>query len=514
MKLSEKSTRPARLRLPDFAGRSITLPDNPESWDELLASGKNLLLLGLGPGNPASLPFVKNVEESGGRIFWLEDESTFNALAQAQERAIPQSWTRLRELNETVLNDCQIYFYRVGLRLAPDFWSPLLGELDARKFHCKSHGKSTSLWLPGNERQLLHLELKNAFSNVGFAKICETMPHSIGELTKSWSNDAPDFVLSVNFRGLDPDGRIFQLCQALEIPVAIWLVDNPWNLLSGVRLPWWKKANLFLTDASFIPDLRALGAERLYFCPLAASSHMLKAQALPPGNGAPLFVGRSSFPDHAAFFSGIGHDAALEKMANDMVLQARQQADLPDCHWWSKKYSLEPWPGLAYRKIGHGADKCSALNRARWLQTVRKSGLKLIGDAGWQKFLPDIQIFPPVDYYGVLAKEYRNAECVLNVTSLLLPHSLNQRHFDVWTSGGFLLSDATPGLEIFPEELVRPIVLNHPDEFSERLNYFRRNHSRKAELIRAWQELIEGHHLYEHRVRSILDQCFSTTVVD
>ena len=43
-----------------------------------------------------------------------------------------------------------------------------------------------------------------------------------------------------------------------------------------------------------------------------------------------------------------------------------------------------------------------------------------------------------------------------------MSEALTQRHFDVWAAGGFLLTDRTPGLDIFPRELVEPIVLRPP----------------------------------------------------
>ena len=71
------------------------------------------------------------------------------------------------------------------------------------------------------------------------------------------------------------------------------------------------------------------------------------------------------------------------------------------------------------------------------------AGLVVVGDKGWKHHLPpgppETPLLPPVDYYTTLPGLYRAASYTFNVTSLLLPGGLTQRHFDVWRAGGFLL---------------------------------------------------------------------------
>ena len=55
--MAEQSTRPQRVRLPDFAGRAVSLPNGPEAWI-CRGEGDAVLLLGLGPESGANLPQV------------------------------------------------------------------------------------------------------------------------------------------------------------------------------------------------------------------------------------------------------------------------------------------------------------------------------------------------------------------------------------------------------------------------------------------------------------------------
>ena len=72
-----------------------------------------------------------------------------------------------------------------------------------------------------------------------------------------------------------------------------------------------------------------------------------------------------------------------------------------------------------------------------------------MGDDAWQDILATKHTFyPPADYYKILPSYYKNSLFTLNLTSLLMPANLSQRHFDVWKHHGFLLSSPSEGMEI------------------------------------------------------------------
>ncbi|MDR2572975.1 MAG: DUF3880 domain-containing protein [Desulfovibrio sp.] len=511
-----------RVRLRDFADRPISLPDGPEAWEPwprpTPGDGKDaedILLLGLGPGRPESLSFTKDKN-----VFWLEEPRILRLLNVARPPGdIPDHWRQvsIRRALELV-PQCRVHIYRLNGRLAPLFWGPVMGSIAAGRVNpgqagamhatrrnAEKEGRGMVL-LPGTAARLLHQELASAFRNAGFT-VAEMplwnerpRPFAVWETAVA---SRPALVLSVNLRGLDPDGEIFWLCRALRVPVAIWCVDNPWHLLSALPLPWWKEATLFVTDASFIPALREAGAGKAHYLPLAVAPHMWRGLAREQPL-QPVFAGHSAFPDRERFFAA-AHPP-------EETLEHAAQGALPGCpdspaagphfHWWMDKLKLCPWPGQAARRAGFGADTCSRLRRARWIAAALAAGLRLIGDDGWRALLPGIPVLPPVDYYTALPDCYARS-AVLNVTSLLLPHSLSQRHFDVWAAGGLLLTDATPGLEIFPAELTRPVVLEKPEDFAPRLALLRANSVAVFRLREQWREALREGHCYEHRVARI-----------
>ncbi|MBD5553471.1 MAG: glycosyltransferase [Desulfovibrio sp.] len=478
--------RPSRKRCPDFAGRLISLPEEPENWQQLTAGADGIVLLGLGPGDPQNLPFIKAA--GGQKIFWLESPQ-----GAADAPLAPADWVALAPGQAaSAMAGRSVYFYRPGLRLAPDFWAPLLAR--AAIGSAPAATRPGLVWLPGNDRQLLHAELRAGLRELGYGSIAErSLPPD--EWLASFGSHKPELALSVNFRGLDPEGRIFGFCRELDIPLAIWLVDNPWNLLTGIPLPWWRQARLFVTDASFIADLKRYGAKNARYLPLAAAQHMFGAR--PQREVAePAFIGRSAFPGRERFFAAVKQEAGLLAQAEAEMRAGK----LPDFHWWQNRLDLPLWPGSQVRQISQGADICSGSRRAHWAAQGLAAGLSIIGDAGWRELLPGARILPPVDYYAQLPEIYARHACILNVTSLLLPGSLNQRHFDVWAAGGFLLTDGTAGLALFPDELTDKVTLAAPGEFGERLAFFQQRPALKAELGHAWRECLLAGHTYRHRL--------------
>jgi spore maturation protein CgeB len=107
-----------------------------------------------------------------------------------------------------------------------------------------------------------------------------------------------------------------------------------------------------------------------------------------------------------------------------------------------------------------------------------------------------------VDYYARLPGIYAKARYNICLTSLQLPQGLNQRHFDIWMAGGLCLSDATPGLGLFPRELTRPITFTQANDIAA---VAEQADSRRTFLIADWQSHLLEHHTYAHRVRTVLD---------
>lgn len=530
---------PPRLRITDSLGRGQSLNTGATAFETWPAPSKatRLLVLGLGPYTPTEQPYFEDITKQYTEILWIECPTFEQTLGTPP--ALPPKWRRLSsadaldEICQCDVRHCDVRVYRQNGRLFPEFWGPLWGEVQRQSLQLPLFPKAApTVVLLSDKGGLLTRELSSSFAEAGFSvQSLAPAPVHNASAHQQWQQilreHRPALVFSVNGQGLDAEGALFHLLQACQVPVALWFVDNPWHILSRFRLPWWRGAQLFCTDAAFVNDLHRAGAAQTAHLPLAVAPHMWQAQpyASPYSADIPygplekiLFVGRLSFPQRQAFFGA----ARVPKEILDEALALVEQGGNPHSQWWAHKLGLEPqqlWPGHAARSAGLGAEECALRKRLLWLQAAEHCGLSHYGHsladneilhktAGFDSQFCELpkKAHPPVDYYGGLARLYATAPYTLNVTSLLLPHGLTQRHFDVWAAGGFLLTDTNRGLDIFPAQLVDEIRLARPQDLAHRLHRLDADPAHRRHLQEAWQEHLRANHCYKHRIATICEQ--------
>jgi hypothetical protein len=486
-------------------GRELTPPSGSEQF-ERLGAGQAALFLGLGPAPAAAMALAG----PGRAVYCMEHPDFKSQMPPDWASAIPRTWSWLApgDLPDSLLSLCEVFLYRPGMKLFPSFWGPLFARCRKHFLEPAPLAPRTVL-LPGDESGLLVRELAAALAGAGYA--VRTLPpgETAARLPERLRRRTPELFLAINFAGLDPHGETYHLLRAAGSTVAAWCVDNPFNVLSGLRSPFWKDMPLAVTDASFLPSLREHGAKALLHLPLAAWPEHFGPASCRPAPAADglderlVFVGRSAFPDRDAFFAGCAPEPEQEDKARAM-LRAGQR---PGFHWWAQELGVSPlWPGNDVRLAGCGADRAGLAWRAACLEAAAGLPLTVFGDEGWQGLLPaGTDLRGPLDYYGPLAAVYARAGAVLNVNGLLLPAGLNQRHFDVWTAGGLLLTDACPGLGIFPPDLVREIVFHSADELPALARRALTDPAWRQDVSAAWKAHIQDRHTYAHRVAALLD---------
>ncbi len=509
-----QTQRPARPQIQDFSGKMRTLLSGAEAfaplWPEPAPASATLILLGLGP-DPAE---AARLFASWQRVFVVECPDFSRAMAW-QNPPLPQGWQWLPP--EEALSMVHTGFasglpvnvisYTMGARLFPQFWGPLLGKLQAllplqaaETPQCAAGPAShQAVWLPG--QGLLADELRQAVLEAGLD--CLNPPlENFAQFRAFARHSRLRICVSVNGRGLDQ--ARFYLLQAMGVPVALWLVDNPWLILSAQKTPWWKEATLFVTDPTYLPELREQGAKNAHFLPLAASPLFRPLGSPPKLNRPLLFVGSSAFAGHNAYFAA----SSLPDTTAKAALALEKQGIYADFTMWCQALGVEKlWPGHDIRSAALGAQQSGLRRKAAWLAAA--GPCTLIGDAGWAQALGHAshacELLPPVPYQE-LPLWYAAAPLSLSIGDLLLPGALNQRHFDVWQAGGFLLSAATPALDYFPRELAEPITLSEPAALQEAIAAWGKASPARLLLQAAWRNYLSQGQTYSHRLRLMMQQ--------
>lgn len=540
--------RPARLTIRDESGRTRTLSGHPGQFVFIPppAAGPGGatpgVILGLGPSPATAIGILKHNLHGVAPIRYVEAPAFQEQMDARWSRGIPLGTSALPWPRDTpdapipdevkeLLRSAALLIYKSALRLFPSFWAPVLAAVRLTRAglpvaavatsnapsSARSANTACRVLIPGTPHDLLRQELAHGFTAAG----CEVAQHDIpagsepSTTAALLSSRRPDLFFSVNFRGLDPLGETFHLLRRAGTRTAVWFVDNPFHQLSGMDAPFWQEIPLFVTDASFIEPLKAHGAREVHHLPLAASPGMcnaadIKPSALPVPTATlareTVFVGRSSFPEKRNFFAGIQIPPDIATKARAMLASGER----PDFFWWAERLGIDTfWPGKAVRAAGLGAEESSLALRIAAVTAAAEHGpTRVFGDEAWRGLLPEssqLSLSQPVDYYGPLAGIYAAARCVLGATSLLLPAGLTQRHFDVWAAGGLLLTDATPGLDIFPHELTAPVTYASPTDIPAALARLENEPATTRALREAWRAVILGAHTYAHRARAILE---------
>lgn len=499
------SNRPKRIRIVSELGKPQTLADGEEQFISF-GRGSRLVILGLGPDPAAIVPLLPSED-----VAYIECPEFEAQMPSTWSRVLPRSWVRMTidDLDPATVRASRFVQYRPALRLFPGFWGPILARIQwlLLSERAPEARKSEEVWIPAKPDGLLVPELKSALEACG-RRVRLLPPEALSRaLPGLLSRARPTLFLSVNFAGLDSLGETFHLLRAAGSQVAVWCVDNPFHLLSGIRADWWRKAALLVTDDSFLPLLREHGAQRLLHMPLAAWPEHFGAGPDGPDqhvSGRLIFVGRSQFPKKQGFFAGLD----LPTLAWHEALHMLEIGERPDFLWWKQKLDVrELWPANDVRRAGLGADECSRELRGRCLRTAaRDVPLTVFGDMVWREAAPEAtDLRPEVDYYGPLRHIYAQAAACLGVTSLLLPAGLNQRHFDVWAAGGLLITDATPGLKLFPEDLCRETRFRWPEEIGPIFRRLTADAALSADLRQAWLKLIHEEHTYLRRMERLIN---------
>lgn len=471
--------------------------------NEIPPGSNPLLLLGIGPF-PEDWQLLLKKQDTHRATFWIEAPEFERQMPIEWYNSIPKYWEKISV--STILTSkipFQIYRYLPACKLFSSFWGSIIGSLQKKSLGIPEYPSSTSIIvLPGTEHDLLTYELIEGCKQHGFIPLQVNAQDTFSAMTKLLKDEQPSLFLSINLRGLDREGNTFRLLQASNVSVAIWFVDNPWHILSTLRSPWWKEATLFTTDPSFIPSLHNQGAQYVYYLPLAAWTKKIctspKTKKLQPI----VFIGRSNFPNKKIFFSGIKLPEHLIKKVHNNI----KNNTFPDIHWWIDNLNIKQyWPEKTIRIAGLGAENTSLLKRQTWLNVATQLGLTIFGNPEWHDWLPEcMDLRSPIDYYSTVPNILNRAKYNLNITSLLIPGALTQRHFDTWAFDGFLITDKTAGLSLFPSELIDYISINSAYDIPSHIERLEKDTSLRTTLMHAWKKYIMTFHTYSVRLENIL----------
>ena len=326
----------------------------------------------------------------------------------------------------------------------------------------------------------------------------------IARLLETLVTQKPDFILSINLSGMDLGGLLARLFEDLGVPYVTWFVDDPRTIVMG-RSTFATGNSIALTwDKAYTAYLQQAGFPAVHTLPLATDPTLFHGAPATQWPYPPTFVGNSMEEFAERSWTGIQANTRLVDALNtafeagrvtrenfgsglDTILEAGYCASL----------DAEEHRSAEMLCFIEGTRR---LRRAH-VEALLPEGLTLRGDAGWQRYVPNAQ--GPVNYFQDLPGFYRNCEINFNVTSIQMPHTVNQRAFDCPAAGGFLLTDAQSDLaELFDAERETATYAT-TEECVDKFRWYRAHPEARVAIVQAAQRRILAEHTYAHRLRSI-----------
>ena len=318
-------------------------------------------------------------------------------------------------------------------------------------------------------------------------------------LMEQFQAHTPGLVLCVNAKGIDSEDILLSVCRRFGVPVHIWFVDDPRPIACLLNKS--QCANIFAWtwEKAYIPWLKEKGFGGAEWLPLAGDSSLFYPQNTKPVYNL-MFTGsamagefldkiwkRIPYDEKEAL--PIAQESAFQILTGNM--RADQiPGDTKDEAWFAS-YCIH----LA-----------SSEKRRLCLEPLLDLGLWFAGDAqGWKAMFGNrVKTLQDIDYRKGLCRHYGQGEIHINITSCQMPSAVNQRVFDIPLCERFVINDSQNDLfDLFPNNAL--CAADSPEEYAELAKFYLTNPNAKTEIIKKAREHILKEHLYEERLKKIIE---------
>lgn len=536
------------LKISREKGRPITFHSPRDAWKEAealvqqapLSDSQPLVALGLGLGYHllSLLPHLAPeqpliIVEPEEEIFWAALSSlTLTPLLTRPHTywvVHPDAQKVIRHLRQCLGlgNGRSVSFWGhpPSLRAANDFYQAVITDLKppAPQLRPPRGLKKEKLRiLIFNPDYFLVPEAMRAFNQLGhevglvlFDKRRESGEEVLKRILQRLQEFTPDLVFTVNHLGFDREGLLMDAFHRLKVPSISWYVDSPALILNLYAGPKSDLAFIFVWDTTYIPEVRALGFDNVFFLPLATDPVIFSPRPAPdlrPWRSLVTFVGNSLTGSVAEKLKRLPSSREFRELFHRLLTAFKAQP-------FRRLEALLAAAGLEEHPLIRGLDRSGLTDLEAgiiWAATrdYRLECLKplapfrpvIYGDPGWPELLGHpFQLRPEVNYFDELPLVYGASTINFNATSLQMKTAVNQRVFDAPAAGGFLLTD-------FREQLAELLVVGQevvcyrdPAEIPDLVRFYLKHPSERARVVQKARDRILAEHTYRHRVKTMLD---------
>jgi spore maturation protein CgeB len=354
----------------------------------------------------------------------------------------------------------------------------------------------------------------------GFSRALEASghPHLTLDITSGFKESSlaeierfkPDFILAYDFNGYiqNPNGY---LIREMGLPLIALHYDNPFYIIND-KLDAELRSHPgyyynFIWDSSYLNLYQMRGYKNGFSLLLATDPALFHPQNIENTNSY-AFVGDINLKTelekrqapilqnfiHTVIELKIEHFSiplsriCLETMENSIFSEVKQACIRNEETFWRLHYVAHETGTPCYR--------CSILKH------INCDELHLYGTDGHSQ--SNSVCHEKVAYGSDLSQIYQRHAINLNLSSLQLETSVNNRVFDAFASNAFVLSDYKRDMESLFPEYWREITFSSLEELADKGRYYKTHESERKALTWELHQQVRSNHTYIQRLQYIL----------
>ncbi len=354
-------------------------------------------------------------------------------------------------------------------------------------------------------------------------------PRYKSELKKYIRKEQIDLIFSSNYFPILSDA-----CHEVNIPYISWCYDNP-LILTYSKTIFHPCNYLFLFDSQMVQDLRELGAEHVWYLPMAVNAKRLNALKATAAQQKIVradisFVGSlytekhtlydrmECLDDHtrgylegamnaqmqiygASFLENTLTDEIIEKMLESMPIKLHADG-LETYRYVYANYFL-------YRKI-------TQTERTMLLRAVSDALPDMLTSSGERPqplklytpektpFLTNIRNMGTIQYLGEMPLVFRHSKINLNITLRSIKTGIPLRAMDIMGAGGFLLTNYQNDFNLHFTDGTDYVSYNSPEDMLDKIKYYLSHDAEREAIAKNGWEKVCQEHTFEKRIETIL----------
>ncbi len=329
-----------------------------------------------------------------------------------------------------------------------------------------------------------------------------------------------DFLLTINGAGLDNEGFLAYLCAYMEIPIAIWFVDEPFIIPEWGEKFFPQTTVAFTFDRFYQDRLRKWGIPWVYALPLGTNHTRMQ-----PGNRSPKTVPSPGYP--VSFVGALEYRKIQYLLENigtlwkpappflvDLLEQTIAQYRSTPRHgtedvlaWCAKRSGVSfRFPNTIVKQMVLSFIDREASFRLRHetVQMLKPFDIAVFGDPFWKQAIGEPFYKGRIRYYSDdISRVYAASRINLNISKYQLKTTVNQRVFDCPMANGFLLTDYKEDLEEYFDIGKSVAVYSDPDDLKRQIAFYLSRPDQARRIVENGKTVIYEKHTYAHRLQSI-----------